>query len=112
VSTQQASLSFSAVAARFGVGGTVASLTGSSAVTVLSVDAERICLGQRLWRDCVTWEELTSALQLLHEYSAPPSPVEFAERLRRYYAGGPEVRTGCTRVPNLCAIVLRELGYL
>jgi hypothetical protein len=53
-----------------------------------------------------------SALQLLHEYSAPPSPVEFAERLRRYYAGGPEVRTGCTRVPNLCAIVLRELGYL
>jgi hypothetical protein len=31
---------------------------------------------------------------------------------RRYYSGGPRVQPTCSRTPNLCAVVLADLGYL
>jgi hypothetical protein len=34
------------------------------------------------------------------------------QRLRRYYSGGPQVQPTCSRTPNLCAVVLADLGYL
>ena len=35
-----------------------------------------------------------------------------ARPLRRYYSGGPQVQPTCSRTPNLCAVVLADLGYL
>jgi hypothetical protein len=102
-------LDWAAVRERYTRQPTVRALTGESVLRVLSVDDDRLCLGQRLWRDCLTRAELETALTLVRPGL---SPVEFAEVLRRYYAGGPQVRTGCTRTPNLAAIVLRDLGHL
>jgi hypothetical protein len=91
---------------------TLASLGGSSRVQVVDVDEERICLSQRLWRDCVSREDLDTALDLLRGGRLAATPMAFAEGLRRYYASGPRVETGCTRGPNLAAVVLTDLGYL
>ncbi len=38
--------------------------------------------------------------------------MAFAEGMRRWYSFGPQVRTGCTRGPNLAAMVLADLGHL
>jgi hypothetical protein len=35
-----------------------------------------------------------------------------ARPLRRYYDGGPRVQPTCSCTPNLCAVVLADLGYL
>jgi hypothetical protein len=88
---------------------TLRSLTGSAPVTVVDVDDERICLSQRLWRDCVSRAAIERALDLLERGVVPAEPIAFAEGLRRQEA---HVETGCTRGPNLTAIVLKDLGYL
>ena len=90
----------------------LASLGGSSRVQVVDVDEERNCQSQRLWRDCNSREDLDAALDLLRDGRLSASPMAFAEGLRRYYASGPRVETGCTRGPNLAAVVLTDLGYL
>jgi hypothetical protein len=35
-----------------------------------------------------------------------------AHPLRRYYSGGPQVQPTSSRRPNVCAVVLADLGYL
>ncbi|NMO90832.1 hypothetical protein [Actinomycetospora sp. TBRC 11914] len=105
-------LDWERVRARYADRPSLASLAGSSRVQVLEVDDERICLGQRLWRDCVSRDDLDAALVLLREGRLAGGPMAVAEGLRAYYASGPRVETGCTRGPNLVAVVLADLGYL
>ncbi|NMH98299.1 hypothetical protein [Pseudonocardia acidicola] len=105
-------LDWAMVRARYAAQPQVRPLAGGSVLQVVSVDDEQICLKQRLWQDCVTRTQLETAYGLLQNRAAPGSAVEFAEELRRYYAGGPDVRPDCTRVPNLSAIILKDLGYL
>lgn len=38
--------------------------------------------------------------------------VGFSEELRRHCSGGPQVQPTCSRTPNLCAVVLVDLGFL
>jgi hypothetical protein len=102
-------LDWAAVRDRYTRQATLPSLTGTTALEVVSVDDEQLCLRQRLWSACITRHELETALRLLRP---GVTALEFAEELRRYYAGGAEVRTGCTRTPNLAAVVLGDLGYL
>ncbi len=104
-------IDWSAVRSRYAEQPTVRPLAGGSTLRVVLVDDEKICLRQRLWEDCVTRDQLETALTLLREGDGCTA-VEFAERLRRYYAGGPDVQTDCSRIPNLSAIVLQDLGYL
>lgn len=102
-------LDWAAVRARYVPGTQLRSLTGSAAVHVVEVDEDRICLRQRLWSDCVSRAQLEYALGLLARGEVTGEPIGFAEGLRRHQA---HVETGCTRGPNLSAIVLRDLGYL
>jgi hypothetical protein len=102
-------LDWDAVRERYAGGARLTSLTGSAPVRVEEIDEHRICLSQRLWRDCVARQELEAALELLDRGEIATEPVAFAEGLRRRRA---HVDTGCTRGPNLTAIVLRDLGYL
>lgn len=106
------SVDWDTVQARYAPGTRVPPLVGTSVLEVVSVDDERICLRQRLWRACVTRPELDTALAVLHEQPGTPTALELAEELRRYYSGGPQVTTECSRVPNLSAVVLADLGYL
>lgn len=106
------SLDWNAVRARYAPGTRVRPLVGTSALEVVSVDDERICLRQRLWRACVTRSELETALTVLHERPGRLTALELAEELRRYYAVGPQVTTECSRVPNLSAVVLVDMGHL
>ncbi|GLZ48887.1 hypothetical protein Acsp06_50720 [Actinomycetospora sp. NBRC 106375] len=94
---------------RYEGGAQLWSLTGSAPVRVVEIDDDRICLSQSLWRDCVARSELEAAVVLLNTGEIATEPVAFAEALRRRRA---HVDTGCTRGPNLTAIVLRDLGYL
>lgn len=102
-------LDWGAVQRRYADGGDLRSLTGSAPVGVVEIDDERICLRQRLWQDCVSRSALERALDLLERGAVPADPIAFAEGLRRHEA---HVQTGCTRGPNLTAIVLKDLGYL
>ena len=97
------------VQARYAPGAALAPLVGSSTLVVDEVDDERLCVRQRLGRACLTRTELETAAALLAE-AGPVTPMEFAERLRVHYATGFHVTTDCSRVPNLSAIVLKDLG--
>lgn len=105
-------LDWSTVRERYAEHPALPSLAGTSTVQVTDVDDERICLKQRLWNDCISRADLETAVGLLAEGDLDPEPMAFAEGLRRYYASGPRVETGCTRGPNLAAVVLGDLGYL
>lgn len=102
-------LDWDAVVDRYADGAELRTLSGSAPVHVVEIDDERICLRQRLWRDCVSRAQLEAAVDLLASGDVSNEPIAFAEVLRRKQA---HVETGCTRGPNLSAIVLRDLGYL
>ena len=105
-------LDWSAVRERYAEHPALSSLAGSSRVQVTEVDDDRICLKQRLWSDCISRGDLDAAVDMLAAGELDPDPMAFAEGLRRHYASGPRVETGCTRGPNLAAVVLGDLGYL
>ncbi|TCK24803.1 hypothetical protein [Pseudonocardia endophytica] len=99
------------VVARYRTGDVLPPLVGSSVMTVDAVDDTALCVRQLLWRACLTPDEFATAVTILHEAGAVTG-LELAELLRRHYAGGPQVTTDCSRVPNLCAVVLADLGLV
>ena len=102
-------LGWADVQARYVPGAVLAPLVGSSTLVVDEVDDDRLCVRQRLWRACLTRTELETATAVLAA-AGRITPLEFAERLRVHYATGFHVTTDCSRVPNLSAIVLQDLG--
>jgi hypothetical protein len=88
------------------------SLAGGSQLEITEVDDDKILVKSRLWRDSLTREDLETAVALLAEGKAPPDPIGFAEAMRRYQLEGEQVHPGCSRVPNMAAVVLKDLGYL
>lgn len=105
-------LVWDAVVARYAGGRDVRPLTGSSTLRVVSADDEQVCVAQRLWRACVTRAQLEDAVALLGDGGGSRSAVGFSEDLRRHYGAGPQVDPGCSRIPNLCAVLLADLGLL
>ena len=105
-------LDWSAVRARYADHPRLPALRGGSTVRVTDVDDDRICVRHRLWHDCIGRDELETALGLLERGEVEREPMAFAEGMRRWYSSGPQVRTGCTRGPNLAAMVLADLGHL
>jgi hypothetical protein len=85
-------------------------LVGDSRLTVECIDDEQICMRQRLWRACLTPADIQIAGRILLEAPADVTPVQLAERIRAHFTSGREVATECTRVPNLAAVVLYNLG--
>jgi hypothetical protein len=73
---------------------------------------ESLTVSQRLWRADVTRAELEVALDILGDRPPATAAVGFSEELRRYYSGGPQVQPTCSRTPNLCAVILTDLGHL
>lgn len=97
---------------RYRQGTKINSLAGGSQLEITEVDDERILVRSRLWRDSLTREELETAVALLEEGKTPTDPLGFAEALRRHQAQGEQVHPGCSRMPNMAAVVLKDLGYL
>lgn len=102
-------LDWSAVRERYENQASVPPLRGTSRIEVVKVDDERICFRQRLWRDCLTRVALDDAVARLGDRTLPADAIAFAEELRVDLAN---TITGCSRTPNLSAIVLKDLGYL
>lgn len=105
-------LDWTTVRARYEQFPAVQPLRGQSALQIVDVDDEQVCFKQRLWRDCVSRAALETAVSLLGDRSLPANAIEFAEELRVYYATGPNAITDCSRIPNLSAVILKDLGYL
>ena len=105
-------LDWEAVRDRYRGGRAVRPLVGGSSLHADAEADEVIRVSQRLWRADVTRGELEVALDLLGDRPASTPAVPFSEELRRYYSGGPQVQATCSRTPNLCAVVLKDLGYL
>jgi hypothetical protein len=105
-------LDWTAIRARYDQHPTVQPLRGRSTLQVVDVDDEQVCLRQRLWRDCVSRTALETAVDLLGDRQLPTNAIEFAEELRKHYAEGPNAITDCSRIPNLSAVILKDLGYL
>lgn len=97
------------VLARYRPGAVLAPLVGSSSLVVDSVDEERLCVKQRLWRACLQRVELEEARRVLAK-AGPVSAPELGELMRVHVATGFHVTTECSRVPNLTAVVLNDLG--
>ncbi len=104
-------LQWTHVVARYRVGDILPPLVGSSVMTVDAVDDTALCVRQLLWRACLTPDEFATAVKILNE-AGSATGLELAELLRQHYAGGPQVTTDCSRVPNLCAIVLADFGLV
>lgn len=96
---------------RYAGGREVRPLAGGSVLHVTAVD-DGLSVRQRLWTATVTWDELDTAVAMLGDRPPSTRAVGFSEELRRYYSGGPQVQPTCSRTPNLCAVVLTDLGYL
>lgn len=105
-------LDWDAVRRRYAGGRQVRPLVGGSTLQVSPGTDESITVAQRLWQADVTRTELETALGLLGERPPSTPAVPFSEELRRYYSGGPQVQPTCSRTPNLCAVLLTDLGYL
>lgn len=97
------------VVSRFRQGDRLQPVAGASVLTVESIDDDRMCLRQRLWRDCLTRSDLRLAARVLAD--APPgvTAVQLAELIRLHHTGS-AVTPGCSRVPNLAAVVLYNMG--
>ncbi|ODU01299.1 MAG: hypothetical protein ABS81_21035 [Pseudonocardia sp. SCN 72-86] len=95
---------------RFNVGDALKPLIGSSKLTVDSIDEKQICIRQRLWKACLTREDLAIANNILAAAPADVTPVQLSELIRDYYTSGSDVATDCTRIPNLSAVVLYNMG--
>ena len=100
-----------AVRERYEGGRPARPLVGGS-VLQISTAPDGLSVQQRLWTATVTWAQLDVALEMLGERPPSTRAVGFSEELRRYYSGGPQVQPTCSRTPNLCAVVLTDLGYL
>jgi hypothetical protein len=100
------------VRCRYVGGRTVRPLAGTSTLRVETAGDEALVVRQRLWTAEVTRPELELALHLLGDRPPATGAVGFSEELRRHYSGGPQVRPTCSRTPNLCAVVLLDLGLL
>lgn len=100
-----------AVRARYEGGRAAKPLAGGSVLHISTVP-EGLSVKQRLWTATVTWAELDVAGKMLGDRPPSTRAVGFSEELRRYYSGGPQVQPTCSRTPNLCAVVLTDLGYL
>lgn len=105
-------LDWDAVRERYAGGRTIIPLVGGSTLTAGPGEGESVRIAQRLWQAEVTRAELETAVELLGGRPASTAAVPFSEELRRYYSGGTQVQPTCSRTPNLCAVVLKDLGYL
>ena len=105
-------MDWDAVLERYEGGRAVRPLVGGSTLQVVVVDDKTLQVKQRLWSADVTRAELEVALDLLGGRPPTTAAVGFSEELRRYYSGGPQVQPTCSRTPNLCAVLLTDLGYL
>ena len=105
-------IAWSDVVAKFQPGDALEPLVGRSKLTVDSVDDERMCIRQRLWLACVTPADLQIADAILSAAPVDVTPVQLAELIREHYTAGADVTTECTRIPNLAAVVLYNLGAL
>ena len=105
-------LDWEAVRERYRGGRRVRPLCGTSTLEAALEGDAAIQVRQRLWRADVTRAELEVALDILDGRPASTGAVGFSEELRRYYSGGPQVQPTCSRTPNLCAVILTDLGYL
>ncbi len=104
-------LDWAAVQERYHGGRVVRPLAGSSSLRVEAV-GDSLVVTQRLWRAELTRAELEVAVDLLGARPPGTGAVGFSEELRRYYSGGPQVQPTCSRTPNMCAVVLADLGLL
>jgi hypothetical protein len=100
-------LDWVSVRARYRDGAHLAPLAGHSHLTA-SLDGDAICVRQRLWRALITRRDLETALTVLDRTPKPVTAVEFAEHLRVFYTS----TTDCSRIPNLSAVLLSDLGHL
>jgi hypothetical protein len=86
----------------------IAPVSGVSRLTAVMSDLDTITIRQKLWTMQLTRADLESAVSVLNRTAKPVTPVEFAERLRACYTSATE----CSRIPNVSAIILTDLGLL
>jgi hypothetical protein len=101
-------LDWSAVRDRYATEVSLAPLAGNSRLTAVLIEGDTIRVRQKLWQLLLTRSDLDTAAELLDQVPRPVNPVQFAERLRAHYTS----TTECSRIPNVSAIILTDLGLL
>lgn len=101
------------VRARVVPGTALAPLVGTAPLVVTGTDGEGITVRSRLWWARLTRPDYEAAVRVLG--AAPPGlgAVALSERIRAHVAegtGDAAPVTGCSRTPNLAAVLLRHLG--
>jgi len=83
-------------------------LAGSSPMTASVLGDDAVLVRHKLWQALITREHLNTAVAVLDRTPKPVTAVEFAEHLRAFYTS----TTDCSRIPNLSAVILADLGLL
>lgn len=96
---------------KYSHGAELDAVVGGSRFTIVEVDVDQIHFKARLWTDTLSRDRLEQAIDFLQASPADLTPTEFLERFRMEIETDPTVEPGCSRLPNLATVVLRDLGY-
>lgn len=104
-------LQWDVVKKRYEHGAQVDAVSGGSLFTITGADDEYIYFKGRLWKDALPRHHLEEAVALLERGELDANAIKFLEGYRLHVEKNPTVEPGCSRIPNMVAVVLKDLGY-
>lgn len=96
---------------KYSGGAELDAVVGGSRFTIVGADDDQIHFKGRLWVDTLSRERFEQAIDFLEGSPVDLTATGFLERFRMEIETDPTVAPGCSRLPNLATVVLRDLGY-
>jgi hypothetical protein len=101
---------WSAIRARYESGAEVCAVVGGGTFTITGADDDYIYFAGRLWKDALGRDTLERAVSMLERGELGPAPTQFLEGLRLDVETDPTIAPGCSRIPNMVTVVMKDLG--
>lgn len=100
------------VLGRYENGAEVDPIAGSRKFVITGADDTQIFFEARLWKDVLPRDHLERAIDMLEAGDLHRGASTFLEGYRLQVEKDQTVPQGCSRIPNMVAVVLQDLGML
>lgn len=104
-------LQWDVVQKRYEHGAQVDAVAGGSLFAITGADEEYIYFKGRLWKDALPRHHLEEAVAMVERGELAATATKFLEAYRLHIEKDPMVESGCSRIPNMVAVVMKDLGY-